>query len=162
MRRLISFVLAIALLAAGLYLLFLQLFVSSRLNWHALDAAGALITLGACWLWEDFIGPWLRGDGPTLTPATPGCTMPNADVPRLRWEARDPGERLRGGQLSKGTMPEGKNPRQRMETTPSMTTIARQPRVRAAVLFLAHHVRRPSDFCRIASACAADFQRSCI
>ena len=50
MRKLIAFVFASALLSAGLYLLFLQLFVTSHLVGQALDAAGLLITLGAAWL----------------------------------------------------------------------------------------------------------------
>ena len=64
MRKLIAFVFASALLGAGLYLLFLQLFVTSHLVGQALDAAGLLITLGAAWLWTDFIAHVVRrGDG---------------------------------------------------------------------------------------------------
>ena len=62
MRRLISFVLAIALLGGGLYLLFLQLFVAGIIMGHFMEAGGFIAAIGAGWLWDDFIEPWLSGD----------------------------------------------------------------------------------------------------
>jgi hypothetical protein len=66
-RRMIGFVCASALLAAGLYMLYMQLFVlrsDIHIFLHIVPAGGEWATLGACWLWEDFIGPWRRRGDP--------------------------------------------------------------------------------------------------
>jgi hypothetical protein len=55
MRKLISFVLANALLAAGLYVLYRHMFFARSIWFQGMEGAGYVAALGACWLWEDFI-----------------------------------------------------------------------------------------------------------
>jgi hypothetical protein len=55
MRRLVLFVLSVAMLIGGLYLLAAELLWAQRIFVWAILAAGMLITLGAYLLWADFI-----------------------------------------------------------------------------------------------------------
>jgi hypothetical protein len=56
MRKIVGFVFAAALFGAGVYLLYVQLFVSHTII--GLLLVGTLLALvGAGWLWSDFIGP---------------------------------------------------------------------------------------------------------
>jgi hypothetical protein len=65
-RRMIGFISANALLWGGLYLFYLQLFVSHLppTLFDIVDAGSFMATQGACWLWEDFMGPWWRAGDP--------------------------------------------------------------------------------------------------
>jgi hypothetical protein len=76
-RRLIGFVCASSLLAAGLYVLYIQLFVAKLTIhiFHFVPGGGEWAIVGACWLWEDFIGPWRHG---------PDWTPPRSRIAR-RW-----------------------------------------------------------------------------
>jgi hypothetical protein len=57
MRNILSFLCAIALLVAGLWLLYHDAFVATKvISWTVL--MGAFLTyVGGAWLWSDFIGP---------------------------------------------------------------------------------------------------------
>jgi len=61
MRAVICFLIACALLIGGIYLLLMQIFVSSMIWGKALMLAAILIAAGGAWLWGDFISPALRG-----------------------------------------------------------------------------------------------------
>jgi hypothetical protein len=60
MRKAISFILTSALLVSGLYLQFLEVVVARIIMGKLLVAGGFLATLGAGWLWSDFIAPMWR------------------------------------------------------------------------------------------------------
>jgi hypothetical protein len=88
MRRLISFVLASTLLGCGLYLLHLEIFVARTtiFMFKLTEAGGLMAVLGAGWLWEDFIGPWWRGDDREQPP--PRFPEPTRlSERRIRWHA---------------------------------------------------------------------------
>ena len=57
MRQAISFVVASAILAGGVYLLYLQIFHSRVIHGMALMGAGMAIAVGAGWLFGDFVLP---------------------------------------------------------------------------------------------------------
>ena len=54
MQQVISFVLAAALLAAGLYLLYQELLVAPAVTVHMVLLGGLLSTGGAAWFWTEF------------------------------------------------------------------------------------------------------------
>ena len=55
MRRALSLLFALALLAGGIYVLSLGLFRATR--WIIFLAGCTMAGLGACWLWADFLSP---------------------------------------------------------------------------------------------------------
>jgi hypothetical protein len=57
MRKLTSFVLASALLVAGVYLLYQELFVASTITTHLVAFGGLLTAGGVAWFWTDLIAP---------------------------------------------------------------------------------------------------------
>jgi hypothetical protein len=62
MRLILSFVVASALLAAGLYVLFIQAFTAKFLTIRGIGLGIVLTFVGCAWLWVDFIRPMLRGE----------------------------------------------------------------------------------------------------
>lgn len=62
MRLVFSFLLASALFGAGLYLLFLEVFVARIIMGRMLAIGGLLLAAGGAWLWADFVGPLIRGE----------------------------------------------------------------------------------------------------
>ncbi len=61
MRILLSFVLATCLLVAGLYILYLEFFITNVIVGRMLIMGSVFTFIGAAWLWADFISPLLRG-----------------------------------------------------------------------------------------------------
>ncbi len=60
MRQVISFLVACALLIGGLWLAYMQLFVSPVARGWFLMMAGLMIAIGGAWLIGDYILPMLR------------------------------------------------------------------------------------------------------
>jgi hypothetical protein len=58
-RKVLSFSVAAALLAGGIYLLIAHTFAGGTVYGKVLIVAGMLIGVGGWWLWTDFIGPVL-------------------------------------------------------------------------------------------------------
>jgi len=58
----ICFVVASGLLAAGLYLLYMEAFVARIISGQAIGIGATLAFVGGAWLWVDFVGPILRGE----------------------------------------------------------------------------------------------------
>jgi hypothetical protein len=54
-RRTISLICALALVGAGLYLLFSIILYAERFSSRVIGAGVLMALLGAYWLWEDFI-----------------------------------------------------------------------------------------------------------
>ena len=57
MWKVTSFALASALLAAGVYLLYQELFVASTVTAHLVAFGGLLTAGGVAWFWTDLIAP---------------------------------------------------------------------------------------------------------
>ena len=62
MRLVLCFVLASALLVAGLYLLYMEAFVARLISARAIGISATLTLVGGAWLWADFVRPMLRGE----------------------------------------------------------------------------------------------------
>jgi hypothetical protein len=60
MRRTISFLFAIAILAASSYAIYELVFVAERFKKLWLIGAGTMCGVSLYWLWEDFVQGWLR------------------------------------------------------------------------------------------------------
>jgi hypothetical protein len=61
-RSMLSFAIASAFLAVGLYLLFTQVFTAKFFTMDGVGLGLVLIFVGGVWLWSDFIRPILRGE----------------------------------------------------------------------------------------------------
>jgi len=61
-RLVLSFVVASAFLAAGLYVLFLQAFTAEFSTVRGVGFGVVFAFIGGAWLWADFIRPMLRGE----------------------------------------------------------------------------------------------------
>jgi hypothetical protein len=61
MRKLAIFVIAIAMIVGGGYLLFEQFTASTIVYFRFVFAGGALVAVGLMLLWEDFISPFMQG-----------------------------------------------------------------------------------------------------
>ncbi len=61
MRRVFSFMATTALFWGGLYALFIHVAYSDIIWAMALVASGSMAGLGVCLLWQDVIGPRIRG-----------------------------------------------------------------------------------------------------
>ena len=64
-RRAIVFVLAVAMVLGGSFLLFEQLTASRIIYGLALFGGAFLVVAGLGLLWEDFIAPLMKGQGPS-------------------------------------------------------------------------------------------------
>jgi len=62
MRKALLLIISIAMIAGGLYLVAAELLWATRIYFKVVIGGGALMSLGAYLLWEDFIGP-LFGKG---------------------------------------------------------------------------------------------------
>ena len=60
MRRLLSFIVALALLAGGSGLLLLHVANADVIRGRILTLCGVMIAVGGYWLWQDFIAPMMR------------------------------------------------------------------------------------------------------
>jgi hypothetical protein len=60
MRRLFSFIAALALLAGGAWLLLIHVANADVIRGRILTLCGLMIAVGGYWLWEDFIAPMMR------------------------------------------------------------------------------------------------------
>ena len=60
MRKTVSFVVACALLLAGLWLLYYQIFISDVIKGLLLMVSGVLVAAGGGWLLSDYILPLFR------------------------------------------------------------------------------------------------------
>jgi len=58
-RQAILFTFAAGLLIGGLYLIYLEVFVTRVIMGKMIGMGALLVTLGCAWLWADFIGPLL-------------------------------------------------------------------------------------------------------
>jgi hypothetical protein len=66
MRKVLLFVVAVAMLVGGLYWLAFELLVATRIHFLFVIASAMLMTLGAYLLWDDFMAPLFgirRSDG---------------------------------------------------------------------------------------------------
>jgi hypothetical protein len=70
-HKVVCFVLATALLASGIFILTRKMHGSPNMVFGVLEAGATLAFAGAVWIWEDFLGPWLHGPDPDLTPPRP-------------------------------------------------------------------------------------------
>ena len=61
-RRVLSFMVATAILALGLLFVAVELFYVAYISGWSVMGATALIALGGYWLWEDFIAPPLKDE----------------------------------------------------------------------------------------------------
>jgi hypothetical protein len=61
-RLMLSFVIASAFLAVGLYLLFTQVFIAKFFTMDGVGLGLILTFVGGAWLWADFVRPILRGE----------------------------------------------------------------------------------------------------
>jgi hypothetical protein len=61
-RLVLSFVVASAFLATGLYVLFLQAFMTEFSTVRGVGFGIVFAFIGGAWLWADFIQPMLRGE----------------------------------------------------------------------------------------------------
>jgi hypothetical protein len=61
MRKVICFALGASLFGAGVYLLYLEIFVATRVMGRLTAMGGFLMVIGGAWLWSDFIVPLWQG-----------------------------------------------------------------------------------------------------